>query len=163
MMRGYIALSRALAADGVLIPRPFAPTLFMQKEQPFPTLLLDTMLGKEGITEKTLPTLWAKAAEDVKTASKRQKLVDTTWECGVCSQPRPARDFMSKNLNADDWCEDFLGRVLAPGPFRRCSVCSPSAPVETWKCYACNLRLPREELLATAWWQKYFLRAVRHH
>ena len=72
MMRGYIALSRALAADGVLIPRPFAPTLFMQKEEPFPSLLLDTLLGKEGITEKILPTLWAKAAEDVNSIKKTQ-------------------------------------------------------------------------------------------
>ena len=46
-MQGYIALSRALDADGALIARPFAPTLFQQWPQHFATLLLAELQGKK--------------------------------------------------------------------------------------------------------------------
>ena len=43
LMRGYIGLSRAESADGVLIARPFSPLLFSQGPQPHASLLLDIM------------------------------------------------------------------------------------------------------------------------
>ena len=47
-MEAYIALSRATDAEGVLITRPFSPTLFRQKAQPFPTYLLELLTsGKD--------------------------------------------------------------------------------------------------------------------
>ena len=92
-MRGYIALSRALDADGVLIARPFAPTLFQQGPQPFATLLLAELQGNKTRLFKleTLPERWAAAQELVTTASKK-KLVDTMWECGLCGRQRQPRN-----------------------------------------------------------------------
>ena len=45
-MRGYIAMSRATDAAGILIARPFSPKLFSQGPQPFPTLLLEVLQGR---------------------------------------------------------------------------------------------------------------------
>ena len=45
-MRGYIALSRAEDAEGLVIAEPFAPTLFQQGPAPFPTLLLEVLKEK---------------------------------------------------------------------------------------------------------------------
>ena len=140
-MRGYIALSRALDADGVLIARPFAPTLFQQGPQPFATLLLATLQGK--IPQANLPREWAAAQELVTTASKRQRLVDTMWQCGPCGQTKAAKEFMSRGCTADDWCEDFLARVLARGPFRRYSVCSPDKR-SLRQCSTCKKLRPKE-------------------
>ena len=45
-MRGYIALSRATDAEGLLISRPFPPKLFAQGPQPYPTLLMNVLQEK---------------------------------------------------------------------------------------------------------------------
>ena len=50
-MQGYIALSRAEDAEGLVIAEPFAPTLFQQGPAPFPTLLLEVLKGKVKSTE----------------------------------------------------------------------------------------------------------------
>ena len=73
MMRGYIGLSRATDADGVLIARPFSPELFNLGSQPFATLLLETLQGK--IPEDTLHVECVKASERQRNA--RENLMDT--------------------------------------------------------------------------------------
>ena len=42
-MKGYIALSRVTKAQDLYLPQPFSPALFNQREQPWPTLLLDCL------------------------------------------------------------------------------------------------------------------------
>ena len=45
-MEGYIALSRATSAEGVIIAQPFSPLLFGQGPAPYPTLLLQVLKGE---------------------------------------------------------------------------------------------------------------------
>ena len=110
MMRGYIALSRALDADGVLIARPFSPMLFRLGPQPFATLLLETLQGKN--REEDLPTKWAEAAAAIRNSTKDQRLLDSLWKCGVCHELKAGRDY---NCSGNLWADLFLTKVLAPG------------------------------------------------
>ena len=45
-MKGYIAMSRVVAAHKILLAQPFSPLLFAQGPQPFPTLLLNVLQGR---------------------------------------------------------------------------------------------------------------------
>ena len=81
MMRGYIGLSRATDADGVLIARPFSPELFNLGPQPFASLLLETLQGK--IPEATLPVEWARASQKQRNSTKQ--LLETEWTCATCT------------------------------------------------------------------------------
>ena len=110
MMRGYIALSPALDADGVLIARPFSPMLFRLGPQPFATLLLETLQGKH--KEEDLPRKWAEAVAVVRDSTKNQRLLDSTWKCGVCHELKEGRDY---DCSGAEWDKQFLTKVLAPG------------------------------------------------
>ena len=78
-MRGYIALSRAEDAEGLVIAEPFAPTLFQQGPAPFPTLLLDVLEGKVKSTELD---------ERCRSAAKKSPInwVDQKYTCGTCEK-----------------------------------------------------------------------------
>ena len=148
MMRGYIALSRATDANGVLIARPFSPTLFALGPQPFATLLLETLQGK--IPEQKLPELWATAAATVRDSTKSKRLMDKKWTCGVCDESKTGREFIEGMTNPDvedsKWPNLILERVLAPGPFRRCSACDQKR-----RCSECNLEKPKKDFSDRSW------------
>ena len=88
MMRDYIALSRATEADGLLIARPFSPNLFKLRQQPFATLLLETLQGK--VKKENLVEAWAGAAAAMREATKNKGLKDTPFTCGVCGNEKNA-------------------------------------------------------------------------
>ena len=52
-MKGYIALSRVRKADDLWLARPFAPGLFRQGPQLWPTLLMETLRGDVADEELT--------------------------------------------------------------------------------------------------------------
>ena len=81
MMRGYIGLSRATDAEGVLIARPFSPELFNLGPQPFATLLLETLQGR--IPDDTLTIECDAAAKRQRNAKENR--MDTRWTCATCT------------------------------------------------------------------------------
>ena len=88
-MRGYIALSRATDAEGVLVARPFSPTLFQLGEQPFASLLLRILRGQ--VLEEELEKEWAKAAHKVQSSTKESRLLDSKWHCGACGEKKTSK------------------------------------------------------------------------
>ena len=150
MMRGYIALSRATDAEGVLIARPFSPTLFKLGPQPFASLLLETLQGK--ITPQELPEKWSSNAAVVRDTPKQNRLLEQPWLCGVCQDWKTGKEFIEGFIKPDEeefsWSRLILKRVLAPGPFRRCEDCEP---VRRRCSGLCGLDKPRKDFTERSW------------
>ena len=77
-MRAYIAISRTTDAEGLLILRPFSPTLFGQGPQPWPNLLMQVLqeaMPLEALHAATTKVVWLSLFIDVnalvRTVSRR--------------------------------------------------------------------------------------------
>ena len=150
MMRGYIALSRATDADGILVARPFSPMLFQQGEQPFPTLLLRVLQGQ--IREEEVPLQCFEAQQRSKKTKEEKLLKHKSFKCGgSCNAMKPGQDFVAGLPG--DFGKNFLERVLAPGPFRRCLQCTSekSGMAKTHQCKICQLHLSKAYFAFDEW------------
>ena len=117
-MRGYIALSRVRAAHRLLISQPFNPLLFRQGPQPFPTLLLEVLLGKVSSDE-----VEAKCFE-TRVQCKNVKLFkndDVVWACSQCKDSKQTADFLPSPVVS--YYDDVLSHVIQPGRLRCCRQC----------------------------------------
>ena len=115
-MRGYIALSRAEDAEGVVIAEPFAPTLFQQGHAPFPTLLLAVLKGSVKSTE---------LQDRCRIASKKEKpnrLVDQKYTCGTCDKSLTWDHFVNKK-HVEDVAQSIVEDIISQGACAKCLMC----------------------------------------
>jgi hypothetical protein len=159
MMRGYIALSRAVDADGVVIVRPFSPRLFQQGEQPFPTLLLKVLQGQ--VPESELAARCLETKQNTKHSKEERMLKHMKLQCGLCAAVKNGEDFV-KDLPGP-FGQNFLQRALAPGPFRRCVVCTGEHREAGAKhvCCGCKRSLPKDCFSASQWKNRFKERHVQ--
>jgi len=115
-MRGYIAVSRAEDAEGLVIAEPFAPTLFKQGPAPFPTLLMEVLEGRVKSTE---------LEEKCQRAAKKEKpnrLIDQTYTCGTCERSLPWNYFFNKK-EVDDVAQNIVEHIIMEGVCAKCLQC----------------------------------------
>ena len=87
-MEGYIALSRATSAEGVIIAQPFSALLFRQGPAPYPTLLLQVLKGQ--VAQHEL----AEKLEGIETADTGKLLKNLLFQCGKCGEELPCIKFV---------------------------------------------------------------------
>ena len=83
-MRGYIALSRVTAADGLLVAQPFSPLLFSMGPQSWPTLLFNVLQGRV-----PLYRLHAECEDAAKASNTTAKMKERAWVCTSCKYDLP--------------------------------------------------------------------------
>ena len=108
-MRGYIALSRVTAAHKLLLSQPFSPLLFQQGQQPFPSLLMDVLLGKvayEDVAEKCRQT--RQRSKDIRLL-KHQK-----WSCWMCKNDLMCDEYVS--AADDNWYNEVFTKIVKRRP-----------------------------------------------
>ena len=133
-MRGYIALSRAEDAEGLVIAEPFAPTLFQQGPAPFPTLLLDVLEGKVKSTELD---------ERCRSAAKKEKpnkFVDQKYTCGTCEKSLLWTYFLNKK-EVEDVAQSIVDHIIMEGVCAKCLQCRGFEGFDKW-CPECEKEQP---------------------
>ena len=123
-MRGCIALSRVRAAHRLLLSQPFSPLLFRQGPQPFPSLLLDVLLGKvthEQVTDR--------CCEAQKQCRNIKLLKDQFWTCWVCQKDVSTNRYVSA-LGAQ-WYDEIFAKIIQPGRLLCCHKCTTLLMCET--------------------------------
>ena len=165
-MRGYITLSRATDAEGLLISRPFSPKLFSQGPQPWPTLIMQCLQ-----TSMSLPELLE--AVNALIAGQRSRTVATSeiflknimWTCGACGLQGRANRMPRKDKGTEDpvtvtttdygikagaakdmWMNSYFQKIVVPGCLRRCSRCQEDEDdaSNVLKCELCEKTKPHE-------------------
>ena len=79
-VKGYIIMSRVEHADKIALAQPFSPALFRQGALRNANLLLDVL--REKVKVEDLENAWDEI--EIHRSSKKKKLVDLTWPCGIC-------------------------------------------------------------------------------
>ena len=88
-VKGYIIMSRVEYADKIALAQPFSPALFRQGALRNANLLLDVLRGK--VKKEDLESNWEEIENERRL--KKKRLVDLTWECGMCLKALPWMSF----------------------------------------------------------------------
>ena len=89
-MEGYIAISRVASAEGLIIAQPFAPALFRQGPAPYPTLLLQVLIGEVSQLELE------EKLDEIEKATPETLLKNMSFKCGVRAKDLAVSKFINQ-------------------------------------------------------------------
>ena len=136
-MEGYIALSRATDAEGVILAQPFAPTLFKQGAAPYPTLLLKVLKGH--VSQLQLERKLKELQHD----NVVKLLKDDLYKCGCCNNELPASRFIRIEKSSEAYVKSIVDNILMLGA---CSVCFHcKVGFNELTCSVCEQSKPRNQ------------------
>ena len=137
-------MSRVEYADKIALAQPFSPALFRQDALRSANRLLGVLRDK--VKVKDLENAWEEIENDRR--SKKRKLVDLTWQCGICFKALPWMSFaLDTEVDPAKSIDEF---ILKPGSARCCKKClhgesreesgKESKLVESYMCKVCSPR-----------------------
>ena len=159
-MRGYIAFSRVIGADGLLIAQPFNPLLFQCGPQTWPTLLFENLTENMAILE---------LEERCKKAQKESKIIayakDHKWQCNRCREQKLWTQYFNSlqgKRDDNDWDNMYRRHIIRPGVLRQCLQCKgEQTKADTFPCTTCQQQLPRQAFSASTWYHRHRSQKIR--